>query len=49
MRRHEDTDHRFRLGVGLLLLGAVICLVAAIAIGAGRALRTPTPVSEATP
>lgn len=35
MRRHEDTDHRFRLGVGLLLLAAVVCFVAAIALGAG--------------
>lgn len=41
MRRHEDTDHRFRLGVGLLLLGAVICLVVAIAIGAGAIGASP--------
>lgn len=41
MRRHEDTDHRFRLGVGLLLLGAVTCLVAAIAIGAGAIGASP--------
>lgn len=48
MRRHEDTDHRFRLGVGLLLLAAIVCFVAAFAIGADRALRASSPVSEAT-